>query len=67
MTVYAFNGSDFIQVTKEVITAIPASGATDDNIPSTKAVADYVSGKVAEVIGQRGQVALPMSSMMLVS
>lgn len=55
MTVYAFNGSDFIQVTKEVITAIPASGATDDNIPSTKAVADYVSGKVAEVIGQRGK------------
>lgn len=34
MTVHAFNGSDFIQVTKEVITAIPASGATDDNIPT---------------------------------
>lgn len=54
MTVHAFNGSDFIQVTKEVITAIPASGATDDNIPSTKAVADYVSGKVAEVVGGKG-------------
>ena len=54
MTVHAFNGSDFIQVTKEVVTAIPASGASDDNIPSTKAVADYVSGKVAEVMGQKG-------------
>ena len=54
MTVHAFNGSDFIQVTKEVITAIPASGATDDNIPSTKAVVDYVSDKVAEVVGGKG-------------
>ena len=55
MTVHAFNGSDFIQVTKEVITAIPASGVSDDNIPSTKAVADYVSGKMAEVMGQKGK------------
>lgn len=54
MTVHAFNGSDFIQVTKEIVTAIPASGATDDNIPSTKAVADYVSDKVAEVVGGKG-------------
>lgn len=55
MTVHAFNGTDYIPVTKEVITAIPASGASDENIPSTKAVADYVGGKIAEVLGQKGK------------
>lgn len=52
-TLHIWNGSEFVQINRPVVTAIPAS-ATDDNIPTTKAVADYVTSKVAEVVGGKG-------------
>ena len=43
-----WDGSAWQSLSLEVITTIPDSGALDTNIPSTKAVADYVAKKIAE-------------------
>lgn len=52
-TLHVWNGVEYTQINRPVVTAIPAS-ASDDNIPTTKAVADYVTSKVAEVVGGKG-------------
>lgn len=49
-TLHIYNGVEFVQITKQAVTAI--SGAGDDaTLPTTKAVADYVTSKIAEVTG----------------
>ena len=53
-TMHIWNGTEFIQLNKKTITQIPASGATNDDIPTTKAVADYVQAKIEQVEGQKG-------------
>lgn len=50
-----FNGVEFVQINKGVVLAIPTEGATDENLPTTKAVADYVNDKIAGVMGQKGK------------
>lgn len=54
MTLHIFNGVDYVQLTKQVITAIPESGATDATLPTAKAVAEYVNSKIAAVEGKEG-------------
>lgn len=54
-TLHTFNGTDFVQLNKPVVTAIPAANASDDNLPTTKAVADYVNAKVEGVVGMEGK------------
>lgn len=41
-TLHVFNGTSYIQLNKATVTEIPAASASDDNVPTTKAVADYV-------------------------
>ena len=53
-TLHVYNGTSYVQLNKSVVTAIPASNASDDNIPTTKAVADYVNDKIAGVVGGKG-------------
>lgn len=49
-TLWSYNGTKFVQLTREVISAIPDTIAdTDFTMPSTKAVADYVAAKIAAV------------------
>lgn len=52
-TLHIWNGAEYVQINRPVVTAIPAS-ASDENIPTTKAVADYVTAKVSEVVGGKG-------------
>lgn len=52
-TAHVYNGADFVQITKETVTAIPAA-PNDATVPTTKAVADYVAAKVSEVTGGKG-------------
>lgn len=54
-TMHIWNGTEFIQMNKQTVTQIPASDATDDNVPTTKAVADYVNAKIASVEGIKGK------------
>ncbi len=54
MTLHVYNGTGYVQLNKAVVTAIPNSGASDDNIPTTKAVADYVNAKIEGVVGGKG-------------
>lgn len=54
MTLHIYNGSEYVQLNKTVVTAIPAADASDDNIPTTKAVADYVNAKIEGVVGGKG-------------
>lgn len=53
-TLHVYNGTDYVQLNKATVTAIPASGASDNNVPTTKAVADYVQNKIAAVTGGKG-------------
>lgn len=53
-TLHVYNGTSYVQLNKAVVTAIPASNASDDNIPTTKAVADYVNAKIEGVVGGKG-------------
>lgn len=53
-TAHVWNGVDFVPISVAKVTAIPASGASNDNVPTTKAVADYVTGKIAEVTDREG-------------
>ena len=53
-TLHVYNGTEYVQLTKGAVTAIPASGATDTTVPTTKAVADYVNDKIAGVVGGKG-------------
>lgn len=53
-TLHTYNGTEYVQLTKGAVTTIPASGATDTTVPTTKAVADYVNDKIAGVVGGKG-------------
>lgn len=50
MTLHIYNGTGYTQLNKTAITAI-TDGATDDNVPTAKAVADYVTSKIDSVTG----------------
>lgn len=52
-TLHVFNGTSFVQITKGYATSIPAS-PTNNDVPTTKAVADYVTNKIADVTGGVG-------------
>ena len=54
-TMHIWNGTEFIQMNKQTVTQIPVNGASDDNLPTTKAVADYVNAKIAAVEGIKGK------------
>lgn len=54
-TLHVYNGTDYVQLNKATVTAIPASGASDNNVPTTKAVADYVNAKIENVVGLEGK------------
>lgn len=54
MTLHIWNGTEYLQLNKTVVTAIPSTGASDDNMPTTKAVADYVQAKIEAVTGGKG-------------
>lgn len=54
-SMHIWNGVEFVQLNKSTITQIPADAATNDDIPTTKAVADYVNAKVAEVENIKGK------------
>ena len=47
-TAHVWDGATFHQISQNTVTTIPASGATDDNVPTTKAVADYVAAKLGD-------------------
>ena len=53
-TLHVFNGTSYIQLNKATVTEIPAANASDDNVPTTKAVADYVNAKIEGVVGGKG-------------
>ena len=53
-TLHVFNGTSYIQLNKTTVTEIPAANASDDNVPTTKAVADYVDAKIEGVVGSKG-------------
>lgn len=53
-TMHIWNGTEFIQLNKKAVTQIPADGATDDDMPTSKAVADYVQAKIEAVEGKKG-------------
>lgn len=53
-TLHVFNGTSYIQLNKATVTEIPAADASDDNVPTTKAVADYVDAKIEGVVGSKG-------------
>lgn len=53
-SMHIWNGVEFVQLNKSTVTEIPAN-ATDNDIPTTKAVADYVNAKVAAVEGIKGK------------
>lgn len=52
-TLHIFNGTSFVQITKGYTTSIPVS-PTNNDVPTTKAVADYVTNKIADVVGGVG-------------
>lgn len=53
-TMHVWNGTEFVKLNRPTVTQIPAV-ATDDDIPTTKAVADYVQSKIEEVEGIKGK------------
>lgn len=53
-TMHVWNGTEFVKLNRPTVTQIPAA-ATDDDIPTTKAVADYVQSKIEEVEGIKGK------------
>ena len=50
MTLHIYNGTGYTQLNKATITSI-TEGATDENVPTAKAVADYVTAKIEAVNG----------------
>lgn len=52
-TMHIWNGVEFVQLNKKTITQIPAD-ATNDDVPTTKAVADYVQAKIEAVEQKKG-------------
>lgn len=54
-TMHVWNGTEFVQLNKTIATQIPASNATDNDVPTTKAVADYVNAKIEAVEGIKGK------------
>lgn len=54
-TLHVFNGTSYIQLNKATVTEIPAANASDDNVPTTKAVADYVNAKIEAVENAKGK------------
>lgn len=54
-TMHVWNGTEFVQLNKTTVTQIPASNATDNDVPTTKAVADYVNAKIEAVEGVKGK------------
>lgn len=52
-TMHIWNGTEFIQLNRPNVTQIPAS-PTNDDVPTTKAVADYVQAKITESEGKEG-------------
>lgn len=53
-SMHIWNGAEFVQLNKSTVTQIPAD-ATDNDIPTTKAVADYVNAKVTAVENIKGK------------
>lgn len=52
-SMHIYNGAEFIQLNKTYATTIPAS-PDDNTVPTTKAVATYVTNKIADVVGGVG-------------
>lgn len=52
-TMHIWNGVEFVQLNKKTITQITAD-ATNDDVPTTKAVADYVQAKIEAVEQKKG-------------
>ena len=52
-TLHVYNGTQFVQINKGYATAISGSG-DDNTVPTTGAVATYVTNKIEEVTGQLG-------------
>lgn len=46
---YRFTGSSYQRIFKGYVTAIPGANPSDDNVPTTKAVADYIDAKFVQV------------------
>lgn len=53
-SMHIWNGAEFVQLNKSTVTQIPAD-ATDNDIPTTKAVADYVNAKITAVENIKGK------------
>ena len=53
MTFHIWDGAAYIQLNKEHVTVIP-DDPTNDTVPTTKAVADYVNAKIAASEGKEG-------------
>lgn len=52
-TMHIWNGVEFVQLNKTTVTQIPKD-ATNNDIPTTKAVADYVQAKIEAVEQKKG-------------
>lgn len=52
-SMHVYNGAEFVQLNKTYATAIPAD-PDDNSVPTTKAVAAYVTNKIADVVGGVG-------------
>lgn len=52
-TLHIWNGAEFVKLNKAYATAIP-DNPTDDTVPTSKAVATYVTNKIADVVGGVG-------------
>ena len=52
-SMHIYNGAEFIRLNKTYATTI-SDASTDDTIPTTKAVATYVTNKIADVVGGVG-------------
>lgn len=48
---YRFTGSSYQKLFLGYVTEIPSVSPTNDNVPTTKAVADYVTSKIAAITG----------------
>ena len=53
MTFHIWDGVDYIKLNKEHVTVIP-DDPTNDTVPTSKAVADYVTAKIAASEGKEG-------------
>lgn len=53
-TAHVYDGTEFHRLSQPTVTEIPSTGATDENVPTTKAVADYVAAKLGEIDNTEG-------------